>query len=276
MSPEGAKPLPQEFFSVYGFQFSLSANQSDARAALVKLYRPFQTPPVTGGAVEALLARAGDEFQWRLGEKFGTAPDLRSALWGLESSLCEAIVRSQRRLTPIHAAAVYSSRSAVLLVGPSGAGKSTLSVAMSRRGFLVATDDVALVEPEILTILPIPRCFHLNQQSVQLLEDDGVHLPAAWKQSSFMTPFDLHGKTIPECPAGILIYIAGPRTESPRLKPISQSEMAARLLSETGQASPADSETVGVLTRIAGSASCFTLFPGPLTQTADAVADLIR
>jgi hypothetical protein len=276
VSPEGEKPFPEEFFSVYGFPFSFRSNHFGARSSILGLYRQFRTPDSAQGAVEALLLSHGGEFPWRLGEKTFTAPDLKSALWGLEASLCETIVRSQLRLIPIHAAAIYSGDAAILLVGTSGAGKSTLSVAMTRRGFTAATDDVALVEPETLTILPIPRCFHLDHHSVQLLEEDGVQLPQSWKQLSFLTPADLHGRSLPQSQARTLIYIAGPRAECPHLNRISQSEMAARLLSETGQGTPADSRTVGVLTRIVAGASCFTLVPGPLTQTADALADLIR
>ena len=97
-----------------------------------------------------------------------------------------------RRWIAIHAATVYSRDSAVMLVGPSGAGKSTLSVALSRRGFTLATDDVAFIDPETLEVHPIPRCVHLDRRSVELLEADGFRLPESWKRISFVAPVDLN------------------------------------------------------------------------------------
>jgi len=270
-----ARQFTEDYFCVYGFPFSLRTNHANARDAFVRLYRRFVSSDIREIAVEALLESNREGFLWRLEEKTAASSDLCSALLGLESALCEAIIHSQRRSIAVHAATLYSVESAVMLAGPSGAGKSTLSVALSQRGLTVATDDVALVEPETLSVLPIPRPFHLDNQSVLLLEGEGMQLPRVWKPLSFMAPTDFDERSIPRWRAGLLIYIVGPRAGCPHLKRVSQSEMAARLLSETGQGPLSDSETVRVLSRICGGASCFTLVPGPFGQTADALADLI-
>jgi hypothetical protein len=72
----------------------------------------------------------------------------------------------------------------------------------------------------------------------------------------------------------VLVFVVGPREEHPQLTPISQAEMAARLLQETGQGPLSNSETVGVLSRLAAGASCYKLIPGPLGPMADALAEL--
>lgn len=260
---------------VYGFPFQLRTNSSVARCEITRLYRHFLSPNLTASSVEAVFCSDSGNFWWQLGERASADTDLRAALWGFEASLCEAILRWQRRWIALHAATVYAGNSAVMLVGPSGAGKSTLSVALSRHGFPLATDDVALVAPETLSIHPIPRFLHLDQRSLLLLEEDGFQWPEASKRFSFLAPVDLNSNPIPVCKAGLLIYIAGPRIQQPQLKPISQSEMAARLLSETGQGPLTDSQTLAVLVKISTSAACFTLTPGPLSATASAVSKLI-
>jgi hypothetical protein len=270
-----ATQFTQDFFCVYGFSFCLRTNHPDAREAFARLYRRFVKSGTDEVAVDALLESNRDQFLWRLREKTVASLDLNSALLGLESALCEAIIRSQQSSIAVHAAALYSVDSVVLLVGPSGAGKSTLSLALSRRGMTAATDDVTLVDPKTLRVLPIPRPFHLDRQSVLLLEGDRMQLPEVWKRLSFMAPIDLDEKSVPQWRAGLLIFITGPRTRFPHLKPVSQSEMAARLLSETGEGPLTDSETVRVLSRVCGGASCFTLVPGPFAQTADALGELI-
>jgi len=270
-----AKPLAAHF-CVHGYRFTLHTSRADAREAILRLYGRFQTQGAQENAVQAALSEDGDGFAWVVGEVSGTAPDIGSSLWSLESALCEATIRSQRRMIAVHAAAIYSGRLAALLVGSSGAGKSTLSFSMIRRAFTIATDDVSLVDPDTLAVFPIPRCFHLDDTSVSLLKADGTRLPEVWSRSGFMTPADLNREAVPRVRAAILVFISGPREERPRIAAISQSEMAARLLSETGKGPLTDLETVAVLSRIASGASCLRLVPGPLTQTADLLADAIR
>ena len=121
-----------------------------------------------------------------------------------------------------------------MLVGPSGAGKSTLSVALSRRGFTLATDDVALLDPRTLHIFPIPSCVHLDRHSVLLLEADGVRLPNAGRQFSFVLlkiwtaantamqcrTADLHcGTASTACPAQASFTIRNGRTFAERDRP---------------------------------------------------------
>jgi len=269
------QPTKESFFCIYGFTFVLRTNHSESGDAIARLYRQFLSPRVADIGVEAIFRSESDGFRWQIAEKTASASDLRSALWGFESALCEAIIRSQRRLIAIHAAVVYSRDSVVLLVGPSGAGKSTLSVALTQRGFALATDDVALIEPQTLHVHPIPRCVHLDQQSLQLLEAEGFQLPEVWKQAPFLAPIDLGSGPTYQCGAELLIYIARPRAKCPNLKRVSQSEMAARTLSETGRGPLTDSETVHVLARVSSSAACFYLVPGSLSETADMVSDLI-
>jgi hypothetical protein len=271
-----ARCFTEDLFRVYDFSFRLRTNHRVARRLIANLYRPFRVPTASETTIEAVVeSDLNNGFLWRLGEQGAMASDLAAALWSLEASLCEAIIRSQRRCVAVHGATVCAGNFAAMLVGHSGAGKSTLSLALARRGFSVATDDVTLVDPATLNLLPIPRCFHLVAHSVALLESDGLRFPRAWKRFSFVVPSDLSAQTSQACRVRLLILITGPRAQHVYLAPISQAEMAARLLSETGQGPLADPETVGLLSRLAGSASSYMLTPGPLASTADAVADLI-
>ena len=224
-------------------------------------------------AAAALERKSSGQFAWRFETKSGATRDLQGALWNLEAALCQAIIHSQRRSIAVHAAVVFGDSRTALLAGRSGAGKSTLSVALSRRGVVLATDDVTLVEPGMMKLLPIPRCFHLDDHSVELLEKDGFRFPRQGKRFRFMAPGDPGtGASLPE----LLIFLSASTSEQPRLAAVSQAEMVARLLSETGRGPLADGETVGVLSRLASRASCYTLVPGPLSATADLLADLIR
>lgn len=266
-----------ESFCVYDFPFRLRTNVPDVHSLMAGLYRNFLTSNPTGKAADAVIEThdSGEGFCWRLGAKNGTVSTLSGGLWNLEAALCETIIRSQRHSITVHAATIQIADSVAMVAGCSQAGKTTLSLALGRRGLPVLGDDVALVEPETLKVLPIPRCFHVDDGGAELLEADGLRLPDAWPRFRFVVPNDFQIPAKPPGRTGCLIFMRGPRAEHPRITPVSQAEMTARLLSETGQGPLTDSETVAVICGLAAGASCFALTPGPLGETADLVVALL-
>jgi len=270
-------PFTEDCFCVHGVPFRLKTNVPDARSCFGRLYGHFYKSGLTECEFQAELAlSASGTFHWTLADRTGEASTLNATLWNLESILCETIIRSQRRNIAIHAGALAFGGSAALIAGRSGAGKSTLSVAMVRRGFTVGSDDVTLADPDSLHVFPVPRCFHLDDQSLALLRTDGLEIPLAPPRPPFIVPGDFMPGPIPACRARILILISGQRVTQPLLTPMPQAEMAARLLQETGLGPLSHGETMGVLSRLAAGARCYGLTLGPLGRTADAVAELIR
>lgn len=264
----------EDFFSAYDFSFRFRSNHRDARRVIRALYQSFRRSSADATAVRVVIeADEFGRFLWRLGDYTGTGSDLYGALMCLEALLCEAIIRSQKSRIAIHGAAAYSEESGGIIVGRSGAGKSTLSLALARRGVTIASDDVTLIEPQSLEMLPIPRCFHLDSESVALLRADGFRFPFMWKLHHHMTPADIGMRPVPPLRPRFLIFMSGERAQHAKLAPISQAEMAARLLSETGQGPLANLETIAVLTWLASEASCHVLITGPLSETADVVAE---
>jgi hypothetical protein len=266
-----------ESFCVYDFPFRLRTNVPDVHSLMAGLYRNFLTSSPKGEAADAVIEAhdSGEGFGWRLGAKSGTVSTLSGALWNLEAALCETIIRSQRSSIAVHAATIQIADSVAMVAGCSQAGKTTLSLALGRRGLPVLGDDVALVEPETLKVLPIPRCFHVDDGGADLLKADGLRLPDAWPRFRFIVPNDFGKLAKPPGRAGCLIFMRGPRAEHPSIAAVSQAEMTARLLSETGQGPLTDSETVAVICGLAAGASCFALTPGPLGETADLVVALL-
>jgi hypothetical protein len=278
-APEAAKSAKRtsvDAFSVWGFSFRLRTNHRIVRRLFSNLYSDFREPNPNDNSAEAVLERHDDGFRWSIGQMTGADSDLSKSLWSLEAALCETIIRSQPRNIAVHAGSILEGESAALLAGQSGGGKSTLSLALARRGLAVASDDVTLVDPQTLCVLPIPRCFHLDSRSVELLTADGLRLRQAWKRWSFMAPSDFGVRHVPRCLAKVVIFVLGPRVDTPRILQISQAEMTARLFSETGLGPLDNAETLEVLSRMAAGASCYTLTPGPLAQTADLVTELIH
>jgi hypothetical protein len=266
----------EDCFQVYDCTFRFHTNNVTAWLLFTGLYRQFRNTGTRKADVVASIEESDSGiFRWQVAEKAGEASELAAALSGLESALCETIIRSQWRFIAVHAAALFSGGSLALLSGPSGAGKSTAAMALAHRGFEIGADDVVVVDPETLKVCPIPRCFHLDRQSISLLESDGFRLPASPVGRSFLTPGDFAMKPVEPSVARVLIFVLGRRQARPQLTVVSQAEMAGRLFQETGQGPASTRETIRVLAKLAAGASCYTLAPGPLTSTADAIAELI-
>jgi hypothetical protein len=263
-------------FSVCDVPFRFRTNVPEAETLISNLYRNFARPDLDGPIIEAVLeSGTSGKYCWRFLDKAESGTTLSRALWNLESALCETIIRSQERSVAIHAATIQMEDSVALVAGRTDAGKTTLSLALAGRALSVAGDDVALVDPETLNVFPIPRCFHLDDNAIALLEADGLRLPPAWRRSRFISPNDFGVRAKPFGHAHCAIFMQGPRAEHPSITPISQAEMSARLLSETGQGPLDHSETIKVVCALCAGARCFALTPGPLTETADAVASLL-
>ena len=70
-------------------------------------------------------------------------------------SNCARYLSQQEKLM-FHAAALQKGNKTIVLPANSGSGKSTLTVALSSRGWRCFTDELAVFDPEELTITPLP------------------------------------------------------------------------------------------------------------------------
>lgn len=85
--------------------------------------------------------------------------------WGL--NWC--IANHCHRFLMLHAAVLERGCEAVILPGPPGAGKSTLTAALASRGWRLLSDEMALIVPSSLDLVPVPRPISLKNQSIELI-----------------------------------------------------------------------------------------------------------
>lgn len=85
--------------------------------------------------------------------------------WGL--NWC--IANHCHRFLMLHAAVLARDRQAVILPGPPGSGKSTLTAALASRGWRLLSDEMALIVPSTLDLVPVPRPISLKNQSIELI-----------------------------------------------------------------------------------------------------------
>lgn len=71
----------------------------------------------------------------------------------------------------IHAAVIERDGFALIMPAPPGSGKSTLCAALVNRGWRLLSDELALVSPDDLRIIPMPRPVSLKEQSIPVIQD---------------------------------------------------------------------------------------------------------
>ena len=265
-------------FLLLGYRFRFRTNSARAEALLSALYQDDPSSAPTGEAYE-LHEHTGDNgVEWRIAVRrtFHAYASFGSAMNALEASIADALVRHDTGLHVIHAATVYGPGGDLLLTGESGAGKTTLSLALTARGLRVGGDDTATLDPVTNTVLPVPRCFHIDTRSVALLAEAGVTLPADALGDGFVTP--AHLGVVRPSPARIrfVFVLERERLAAPRIVPDTHARTIATLLMQTGRGHFSDRQAVDALRHMTSECKCFRLWSASLTTTTDEVAQLVR
>lgn len=71
----------------------------------------------------------------------------------------------------LHAGMLEKNGNTLVLPAHPGSGKSTLCAALCHRGWRLLTDEIALVRPADLALVPFPRLIPLKNQSIAVFRD---------------------------------------------------------------------------------------------------------
>jgi hypothetical protein len=110
------------------------------------------------------------------------APTLDAAVESVQTGMLRHIFNATDWQLSMHSAAVGRANGCILIAGESGRGKTTLLARMLRNGFDYVADDLVLVIPPDLAVLPIVMPLVLKRGSWADLEDS---LPGLDKAQAF-------------------------------------------------------------------------------------------
>jgi HprK-related kinase A len=96
----------------------------------------------------------------------------------------------------IHAAVLERGGCAVILPAPPGSGKSTLCAALACRGWRLLSDELTLVRPADLALVPLPRPVSLKNASIEIIR--------SWD------PQAVFGPAVPETSKGTIAHMRAP------------------------------------------------------------------
>lgn len=154
--------------------------------------------------------------------------------WGM--NWCVSALCHQHLI--IHAAVLERQGRALILPAPSGAGKSTLCAALAFGTWRLLSDELTIIDPSTLEIVPLPRPISLKNASIDIVRRHApqatfnavVHQTVKGSIAHASPPADaVRRGTEPARPGWVVLpqYQAG---AEPRLEPMSRGEALMKLI----------------------------------------------
>jgi hypothetical protein len=180
----------------------------------------------------------------------------------------------------LHAGVVARNGRAILLPGGSGSGKSTLTAGLAGAGFQLGSDEVAVLDPLMLEVLPFVRGICVKEGSrVPLasaypsLLTDVPHHRFGGEEVWYLCPGAESWLPAPTPVSSIVVprYVAGSETS---LEPLSRSSTLQVLLQESFSVPKHGSFGIGRLTDLLQDVECYRLTMGSLDEAVRLVTEL--
>jgi hypothetical protein len=180
----------------------------------------------------------------------------------------------------LHAGVVARNGRAILLPGGSGSGKSTLTAGLAGAGFLLGSDEVAVLDPLMLEVLPFVRGICVKQGSRAPLASaypslltDVPHHRFGGEEVWYLCPDADSWLPAPTPVSSIVVprYVAGSETT---LEPLSRSSTLQILLQQSFSVPKHGSFGIGTLTDLLQDVECYRLTMGSLDEAVRLVTDL--
>lgn len=282
---------PTDHYDPLGYRFTLSIPDAGVRAVAARMLAGFRLNADDGMAPAARYV-VSDKQDGSLhipdGCWFIAVNDaltdwyytVAETLVGLERLIVTTALIFRTDLFHLHSAALVtpSSEQGILLVGESSSGKTTLALALMLRGFLVYSDDVAVIDPTTLALEPFPRAFRVDASTRALIEQLGV--PPTWvfdNTSPDPEYFSPPHAAVTRVPARIALFLDRDcqPDQMPRLEPLAPAEAARLLLMNAPTLPYAGALTIATAARLTASARCYRLQSGDLHATVEMVMALV-
>jgi hypothetical protein len=165
----------------------------------------------------------------------------------------------------LHAAVLARDDRAILFPGGSGSGKSTLAAGLSAAGFRLGSDEVAVIDPLSLDVLPFVRGICVKEGSRNPLASaypsvltDAPHYRFGGEEVWYLCPPTETWLPAPTPISSIVVprYVQGAET---RLEPLSRSAALQILLQQSFSVPKHGSFGIGTLTDLLQDVECYRL-----------------
>lgn len=167
----------------------------------------------------------------------------------------------------LHSAVLEHQGQAIILPGQPGAGKSTLCAGLSLRGWRLLSDEVSVMRPPNIELIPVPRPIGLKEGSIEVIKqfEPSVHMGPA-------TPGTRKG-TVAHMQVDANSVAKGQQNAQPRLivfptyqpdagvvlEPYSKAQTLLRVAQDAFNFSILGTEGFETLANLVDACDCYTL-----------------
>jgi hypothetical protein len=180
----------------------------------------------------------------------------------------------------LHAAVVARGGGALILPASSGSGKSTLAAGLAGAGFLLGSDEVAVIDPVSLEVLPFVRGICVKDGSRPVLASrypslltDAPHHRFGGEEVWYIRPEMDRWLPAPTPIRAVIVprYEAGSET---RLEPLPRSAALQIMLQQSFSVPKHGSFGIGTLTDLLQDVPCYRLTVGSLDAAVALLTEL--
>ncbi|MFQ6617325.1 MAG: hypothetical protein ACE5QV_01445 [Fidelibacterota bacterium] len=188
----------------------------------------------------------------------------------------------------IHAGSVSTGETGILFPASKNSGKTSLITGLLFQGYRYLTEDIALIDPESLKIIPFPRVIWLTESHLNLFNSEfnfvckkGYDLIFREAPLWFVNPLEINGTDIGDpINVGYIIFLEYNPSKNTEIKSISKTE-ALKLLIKHSSGNPVQgklstSKLIDVLSDIVALSKCYFLNLSNLRYGVKAVNELFN
>lgn len=193
--------------------------------------------------------------------------------WGLNWCVTAHFVK----YLALHAAVVERNGRAMILPAPPGSGKSTLCAGLINRGWRLLSDELALIDPETVMLIPIPRPVSLKNDSIDIIKSFAseavfspvVHETVKGRVAHMRPQADAVRRSNEMARPGWIVlpsYVAG---QEPRLEPMSKAEALLRMAENSFNYATHGQRGFEVLADVVDQCDCYRFSYSNLDEAVD-------
>lgn len=270
-------------FDFFGRPVRIRSGHPELLRRLKQIFTPFLTRATSKRAFASYQVSGRGPFRLlRGGKAVYESERLHYIVEYLESDLLSLLIQHLDSDLLVHAGAVVTGGSGVLLPARAGSGKTTLVASLIRAGSSYATDEMAVIGTADSLLRPFPKALNLKTPSLELLRPFGPELEPVAPDDPADGDRVHHLRVHPDrilppgrpCRIDRIVFPRFVAGEADRLEPVSRAKAIGEIAQLSFNHYRLVDRALDCLDALVGSAGCHRLTFSNLDAAVAMIRDL--